>query len=56
MQIVEVKTRDEKKEFINFPKWLYRNDPNWVCMLDSDLEATFDPAKNHLFRQGVAVR
>jgi len=56
MQIVEVKTRDEKKEFINFPKWLYRNDPNWVCILDSDLEATFDPAKNHLFRQGVAVR
>jgi hypothetical protein len=56
MQISEVKTQQDKKEFINFPKRLYREDPNWVCILDSELEATFDPKKNHLFRRGEAKR
>jgi GNAT superfamily N-acetyltransferase len=56
MQIQEVKTQHDRREFINFPKSLYKGDPNWVCILDSELEATFDPKKNYLFRQGEAVR
>jgi len=56
MQIVEVKAQQDRKEFINFPKWLYKGDPNWVCILDSELKATFDPDKNRLFRQGEAIR
>lgn len=56
MQIIEVKSGKEKREFLDFPKRLYKDDPNWVCMLDSELEATFDPDKNHLFRQGEACR
>jgi hypothetical protein len=56
MKISEVKTPRDIKEFIDFPKKLYKADPNWVCMLDSELKATFDPAKNRLFRQGDACR
>ena len=56
MQIIEVKTPDDIREFIDFPKRLYKGDPNWVCMLDSELKATFDPTKNRLFRQGDANR
>lgn len=56
MQIHEVNNRKERQEFINFPKRLYKDDPNWVCILDRELEATFDPNKNHLFRQGDARR
>ena len=56
MQIIEVRSGKEKKEFLNFPKRLYSDDPNWVCMLDQEVEATFDPEKNHLFRQGEACR
>jgi hypothetical protein len=56
MQISEVKTPQDIKEFIEFPKRLYKGDPNWVCMLDSELKATFDPGKNRLFRQGDASR
>lgn len=56
MQIIEVRSVKEKKEFLNFPKRLYSGDPNWVCMLDQEVEATFDPGKNHLFRQGEACR
>lgn len=56
MQITEVRTRQHRKEFINFPKRLYKNDPYWVCPLDSSVESVFDPARNHAFRQGKATR
>ncbi|MCX6333998.1 MAG: GNAT family N-acetyltransferase [Bacteroidia bacterium] len=56
MQITEVVTRHDRKEFHDFPKRLYKNDPFWVCPLDSEIEGLFDPAKNHTFKQGVATR
>ncbi len=56
MQINEVKTAHDIREFIDFPKNLYKGDSNWVCQLDSQLEAVFDPGKNYLFRKGEATR
>jgi hypothetical protein len=56
MQVFEVISKKNKKEFIDFPKWLYRNDPFWVCPLDSEIEAIFDPAKNYSFKHGEARR
>ncbi len=56
MQIVEVRSKHDKKEFLDFPKKLYKGDPYWVCPLDSGLESLFDPGSNYLFRQGAAVR
>jgi len=56
MQIIEVKNQLDKKEFLDFPRRLYRDDPCWVCMLDTELEAIFDPDRNRMFRQGEAIR
>jgi len=56
MHITEVKTALDRKEFLDFPKRLYKGDPYWVCMLDTELEAIFDPVKNRMFRQGEAIR
>ncbi len=56
MKVVEVKTKEDKKEFIDFPKELYKSDPYWVCQLDSGIESVFDPAKNHTFKHGEAIR
>lgn len=56
MQIVEVVTNQDRKDFVDFPKKLYRNDPCWVCPLDSSVESLFDPAINHSFRHGMAIR
>jgi hypothetical protein len=56
MKLVEVKTKQDKKEFIDFPKGLYKSDPCWVCQLDSGIESVFDPAKNHTFKHGEATR
>jgi hypothetical protein len=56
MKIVEVITKQDKKDFIDFPKALYKDDPFWVCQLDSGIESVFDPAKNHTFSHGEAIR
>ena len=56
MQVIEVISKEDKKEFISFPKRLYKEDPFWVCQLDSVLESVFDPVKNHTFRHGEAIR
>jgi GNAT superfamily N-acetyltransferase len=56
MKLVEVTTNQDRKEFTDFPKELYKADPFWVCQLDSVIESVFDPVKNHAFKQGEAVR
>jgi hypothetical protein len=56
MKIVEVKTKQDKREFIDLPKRLYKEDPFWVCPLDSGIESVFDPLKNHTFKNGEAIR
>lgn len=56
MKVIEVTTSRDRKEFHDFPRWLYRNDQNWVCPLDSVIESIFDPEQNHSFRNGVAAR
>jgi hypothetical protein len=42
--------------FQRFPRKLYRGDPYWVCPLDSEVEAVFDPARNPALRRGDASR
>jgi hypothetical protein len=56
MQIIEVVTKDDKKEFLNFPKVLYTGDPFWICQLDSSIDSVFDTGKNHTFKHGEAIR
>lgn len=56
MQIFEVKETTDKKEFIRFPKELYRDDPDWIAPLDNEVEAVFDPSGNPTFIHGVAIR
>jgi hypothetical protein len=56
LQLTEVITRADKKEFLHFPLVLYRNDTDWVCPLFSDTESVFDPKRNQAFRHGEAVR
>jgi len=56
MQIIEVITEQVRKEFINFPKGLYRGDAFWICQLDSGIESVFSSRKNHTFKHGKAIR
>ncbi|MEZ4999763.1 MAG: hypothetical protein R2744_06465 [Bacteroidales bacterium] len=56
MIITEVLTRRDSEEFIKFPKRLYKDDPNWICPLDQEIEGIFDPSVNRSFTHGVATR
>ncbi len=35
---------------------IYKNDKTWVCPLDNDIKAVFDPAKNTYFKHGKVER
>ena len=52
----EVTNKALEQEFIDLHKRLYKGNRNWVCPLDEDIKAVFDPAKNKLFADGEAIR
>jgi len=56
MQIIEVNTSDLAKEFLRFPKKIYKNDPNYIRPWDHDINEVFDPNKNKWFREGEVIR
>ena len=45
-----------EREWLDLPKKIYRGNRNWVCPLDSDIRAVFDPRRNELFADGEAIR
>ncbi|QEC79751.1 GNAT family N-acetyltransferase [Mucilaginibacter ginsenosidivorax] len=56
MIITEVKDKTSKKAFLNLARTLYKDDKNWVCPLDNDIEVVFDPAKNNFHQDGKCTR
>lgn len=56
MRLHEVHTDADKRQFLQVPVDLYRDDPNWIRPLDKDIEEVFDPAKNKFFKQGECTR
>ena len=56
LKAVEVTTKSEIKEFLNFPAHLHQKFSAYIRPLDEDIEAVFDPAKNKLLREGHCQR
>ncbi len=56
MQIKEIQESKAIKQFLDFPRKLYAKDKNWVCPLDNDIEAVFNPKKNNFHNFGVITR
>ncbi len=56
MKLIEVNNKTTIREFLEVPKILYKNDPNWTCPLDLEIENTFNPQKNSSFQHGGACR
>jgi GNAT superfamily N-acetyltransferase len=50
VQVVEVESPDQLREFIKFPNRLYRNDPNYVTPLLMERKQFFDTDKNPFYR------
>ena len=56
MTITEVTDRSTRKAFLDAARIIYKNDDIWVCPLDNDVEAVFDPAKNNFHKNGKCTR
>jgi len=56
MQLKEVKTAQDEKDFIAVNTIINKKDPNYIRPLDKDVNDVFDTAKNKTFRQGKAIR
>jgi hypothetical protein len=56
MKIISVGTRNTEHAFLDFPRRLYRNDPNHVVPFDGEIKSAFDRNANPYFRHGDATR
>jgi hypothetical protein len=56
MNIIRVADKKTRKKFLDAARVIYKNDPVWVCPLDNDINAIFDPLKNPYFKHGEAER
>ncbi len=56
MKAVRVQNETHKREFLEFPARLYKDDSQYIRPLDKDIEAIFDPTKNKLFKSGSCER
>jgi hypothetical protein len=56
MKTIAVDNKKHEKAFLDFPRKLYRKDPNHVVQFDSEIKCAFDPKVNPYFRHGKASR
>ncbi|MEQ8304062.1 MAG: hypothetical protein RIB47_11765 [Cyclobacteriaceae bacterium] len=56
MQVREVESKSDIREFLEFPVRLYRDSSHWIRPLDKDIEAVFDKKLNKTFRNGECCR
>lgn len=52
----EVLNETQKKEFLEFPVRLYKDDKNYIRPLNKDIEEIFNPEKNRFFKNGECKR
>lgn len=56
MKITEVVDKKAANKFLEVPKILYKDDPNFICPLDTQINAIFNPQKNAFYSHGEAIR
>lgn len=54
--LIEVKDKSTLNDFYAVQHLIYAGDENWVCPLDEEIEAIFDPKQNVFFSHGKAIR
>ncbi len=56
MIIKELTDTHSEEEFLQVAREIYKTDPVWVCPLDSEIKAVFDPEKNNFHANGKCKR
>lgn len=52
----EVTDKQLEQEWLDMANNIYKGNPYWIRPMDGTLRGIFDPAKNHLFEGGEAIR
>ncbi len=55
MKIIQVTQKKDWKRFHDVPLRVYKNYPNWICPLRSDVQHIFDPSFNKYLKHGEAA-
>ncbi|GGZ23478.1 hypothetical protein GCM10007049_15550 [Echinicola pacifica] len=56
MNVLEVTSSSDAREFLEMAVRLYKEEPNWIRPLDEDIEGLFDPVKNKLLKRGAKCK
>lgn len=56
MPLLEVNSPARVRQFLDLPARIYQDQPQWISPLDHEIEAVFDPKRNHNFEHGEAIR
>ena len=56
MQIHKVSDRKTENMFLDTARIIYKDENTWVCPLDNDIKAVFDPEKNPYHKHGTVER
>lgn len=56
MIITKVNDKRSRRDFLDVAKIIYIDDPVWVCPLDNQINAVFDPEQNVYYSHGTAER
>jgi len=55
-KLIEIVSKKQEQEFLDFPSHFYKEDNNFIRPLDQDVKSIFDPEKNKLYRKGNSKR
>jgi hypothetical protein len=56
MQLTEIATEKDAREFLQVNHVINKDDPNYIYPLEKDITEVFNPEKNKAFRHGEATR
>lgn len=56
MNVLEVTSSADAREFLDMAVRLYQNEEHWIRPIDEDIEGLFDPKTNKLFRKGAKAK
>ncbi|MBN2175290.1 MAG: hypothetical protein JW731_14240 [Bacteroidales bacterium] len=56
MRLIKVGNKKTAGEFLDVPRIIYKNDPNWICPPDNIINSIFNPRKNSYYKEGDAIR
>ena len=56
MEIIQVSNSGQRKAFLDVAREVYKNDDVWVCPLDNEIKAIFNPKENSFYSHGSATR